>query len=48
MKFLNYFKETWIPKYEQNIINYTKIKQREQTNNALESYHKSLQSKLTK
>ena len=46
--FLDYFIKQWLPKYEQNIINYSKINEKERTNNALESYHGHLQSKLTK
>ena len=48
MKFLQYFRDNWIPKYKENIINYSKINEKEQTNNSLENYHKHLQSKLTK
>jgi len=46
--FINYLKITWIPRFQDGMLDYASINKGEWTNNALESYHKRFQEKLTK
>jgi len=46
--FINYLKNTWLPRYHDGMLNYSQRDRVEWTNNALERYHQRLQSKVTK
>jgi len=46
--FINYIKNTWLPRFNDGMLNYAHRDREEWTNNAIESYHRRLQQKLTK
>ena len=46
--FIVYIRNTWLPRYQDGMINYALKAPDEWTNNALESYHRRLQARLTK